>query len=123
MQPWLTAVVFDQGAAFPAITEAAEKHPELKDMCKRTYRKHFASLKDEDQKVQAKGLRARQVQAKQKIIDQHIKTQKQAKAVQLKINAQAKYTGGTSHWGSNKLYMSWQSQASAAQAGQGRGCF
>ena len=88
--------MFGQGATPPAIIEAAENHPELKEMCKKAYRKHFTALKDEDQKVQARDLRTHQVDAKQKIIDQHVKAQKQAKAMQLKANAQAKYTAGMS---------------------------
>lgn len=63
-------------------------------MTTRTYRKHFKSLKTEEERVTARTLRARQVAAKENIISGYYKQQRHAKQMQNTSNAVTKYTHG-----------------------------
>ena len=83
-----------QGNEYPALAEVKEKHPELKDMTTNQYRKHYNSLNTEEQRAEAQRLRAKQVQAKDNIINRYYTEQKQAKKMLVKQNAVSKYTQG-----------------------------
>ena len=80
---------------YPALSKVKENHPELCEMTTKTYRRYFLSLKSQEERAEAKRLRALQVQAKDNIINGFYKDQKQARKKNLKHNAVLQYSQGT----------------------------
>ena len=76
------------------IAELKEKHPTLIQMCKTEWRKHYRSLKTEEDKKQARAERAKQTAEKTRIISQHQLQHKREKHKQASSNIAAKYADG-----------------------------
>lgn len=76
------------------IAELKKKHPTLVQMCKTQWRKHYRSLKTEEDKKQARAERAKQTAEKTRIISEHQLQQKQNKLKQASSNVAMKYADG-----------------------------
>lgn len=76
------------------IAELKEKHPSLVEMCKTEWRKHYRSLKTEEDKKQARAERAKQTAERTRIISKHQLRQKQNKLKQASSNIAMKYADG-----------------------------
>ncbi|MCJ1242650.1 hypothetical protein MMC14_010659, partial [Varicellaria rhodocarpa] len=74
------------------MTELREKHPELSQMCKTEWRKHYRSLTTDEEKRQARSQRAKQVAKKNYIISQHQNKQRADKKEAKLTNIKEKYT-------------------------------
>lgn len=83
-----------QGAEYPALADVKEKHPELRSMTSTKYRKHLRTITNTADRAKARELRMQQVQAKENIINEHYRQQRQAKMTTSKQNAISKYTDG-----------------------------
>ncbi|KAL3156944.1 hypothetical protein ABBQ38_001203 [Trebouxia sp. C0009 RCD-2024] len=73
------------------ISQLKEKHPSLIKMCKKEWRKHYRSLKTEEDRAKARAERAKQTAEKAKIINNHQLEQRQAKHQQSSTNMAFKY--------------------------------
>ncbi len=76
------------------MTELKEKHPELVEMCKTEWRKHYRSLATNEEKAEAKAQCVKQVAAKEAIISQHQEQERQDKKGTALRNIGAKLSEG-----------------------------
>lgn len=89
------------------MTELKEKHPNLVEMRERDWRKHYRSLKTEEDKAQARAERTKQTTEKAKIIMSYQLQQRQAKRQQSSKNMASQYADGEQTSSSTCMQTHW----------------